>query len=177
MGQIYDSEFIKYIPKEPAPVEPVIIEPGQPGSYIFAGTTVQSSGITMGGELPASSLKLAAILTEPDGNDMSVYSGYPALMGTWKSAGYAPVGSSVSLWLRIDTPASLSKTNLLGANHSSIKNCRYSSMDGGIIDCDFFYGKNWHPITVSNDSNEPHIQEIYDAIVSGQCGEIASFSG
>ena len=160
-----------------------------PGAYVFAYHTVAASdaGRKPGEEVPASDLYVGEIHFE---DAAGVKTSGPSYQlhpsgGTWRLQGSMLQGiesttvQSCLIFLRIDgMTASMQPSAMLlkSTSAESVRNCRYSSADNQMIDCEVEANGKWHPFTASAADVTEWGRAIYAAAVTGVFGDVAEYS-
>lgn len=154
--------------------------PGEPGSTIFA-TLAAGNGTPDFGELrPGSKIWPGTAVKDLSGqtNFLQISSSNtPVLSGTWACAGDVLGSLSITCWTRIDTGQTLNST-MLSSRTSPVRDLRYGSEDGKLIDCEVFYSlgsrpPQWYPFTANADDCTEWGRELYARAEAGVYGPVA----
>ncbi|ECG8590744.1 hypothetical protein FNI11_13530 [Salmonella enterica subsp. salamae] len=176
-----------------APGESVITVPDSwdsPGSYVFGYlfVTEDDAAREPGDEVSASDIYVGEVFFKSVGSTDTSGASYTKTPrgGTWRLQGNSSQGvsggniKSCLVFIRIDgVTASMSASvmNGIALGTTSIRNCRYSSQDNSVIECEFLANGVWHPFTASPNDPARWGREIYAAAVADELGDITPFSG
>lgn len=156
-------------------VIPELGEPGSTGLFMYIN---DSTAHYPGETFAASTLYYAGI---NDGGNLIQSSGIHPDGGTWELRGYFQVSTtashSASELIRIDGTSLMQSTHLLRATTASdhIRNCRYSTPDNAMIDCEVLVNGKWYPFTASPADSTKWGPAIYSAAAAGRFGEVAPY--
>ncbi|HII1679912.1 TPA: prophage tail fiber N-terminal domain-containing protein [Salmonella enterica] len=155
--------------------------PGEPGTYIFASTSLSTTGTpgsvykglgyTSGAHITPACL-FQDVSGETDWVSIKNQRPDPPLAGTWSCCGVVVIGFSVTMWLRVDSPELLASGLRATLGQQRVRNCCYANPEGTAINCEISTTRGWLPFTATPDDSTEWGPKIYAAAVAGEYGEV-----
>lgn len=162
-----------------------IKSPGDPGTYIFASTSLSTTGTpgsvykglgyTSGAHITPACL-FQDVSGETDWVSIKNQRPDPPLAGTWSCCGVVVIGFSVTMWLRVDSPELLASGLRATLGQQRVRNCCYANPEGTAINCEISTTRGWLPFTATPDDSTEWGPKIYAAAVAGEYGEVSAYN-